>query len=135
MIEIAKYDLEGNFLEILKDDNLNKIAVSEGIEYRSFQRAIENVTLSAGGFQWKKVDKNTNTPLKIGFVYHISSEKTIGKNSYKIGKYFKGRFITSYSNLTEMALKNKIDDFTDFSRRFKQGKSKAWKGFEFKLMK
>jgi len=131
MIKLAKYDLEGHLLEIIEGDNLNVLALQENIEYTSLRRAVKNISLVVNNLQYKQVDANYSTPIKIGEVWKYTTGKYKTRNTL-IGKYYKGKLISTYNNLAELSEKNNFQNVTSISRGLKMNKNIKKGIFEFK---
>jgi hypothetical protein len=132
MIKIAKYDLEGNFLEILEGEKFNHIAVTEGVDHTVLKRAVNNLVMSCNGFQYRPVDVNVHTPVKIAAVWHLAKTSKYRKHIGIIGKYYKNKLISTYESLSDLSERNNIFDFTNISRQLVRGKAVSKNGFTFK---
>ena len=132
MIKIAKYDLEGNFLEILEGEKFNHIALAENVDYTILKRAVNNLILSCNNFQYKPVDKNVNVPVKISSVWHLAGNATYNKHIGIIGKYYKNKLIATYESLTELCSKNNISDISYISKHLKKKEIVNKASFTFK---
>jgi hypothetical protein len=105
MVSIIKYDLEGNYLETITDENINRICLKLKVDSSTMRRALRGHLLTCGNFQYRELDPNIKPQDKIGSVYDLN-----GAFSNKIiGKYYNSRLICTYSSLKEAAEKNKLD--------------------------
>lgn len=131
-ITVAKYDLEGNYLETLEATHMADLARQEGgVEQNTLTRAINNVTLTCNGFQYKVVDPHVRTPQRIGEVWHLVNRS--GKNPEKIiGKYYKGKLVCAYRSMVEAQEKNDLE-LSSVSRVL-SGDYSQTEGFTFKYL-
>lgn len=133
MMKIAKYDLEGNFLEILEEKNLTEISRNEKVNPISLKRAISGTVLSVNNFQYRLVDSNIKVLTKIAPVYTLIKGPYILNKSLMVAKYYKGKLITTYKSLSELCKKNNIPDMTTISKNLRNGKEHNTRtGFTFK---
>ena len=127
-MKIARYDLEGNLLEVLEGTHMADFCRQLDVEQTSLTRALNNYTITAGGFQYKNVHEHVKLPQRIGEVWHLVHKA--GKNTARlIGKYYQGRLICVYRSLVEAEEKN-IVDISAISRCL-SGELQTTGGFSF----
>lgn len=127
-LKIAKYDLEGNFLEVLEADNYHQLSIELGVDGNTLKRAVNGFLLTCGNFQFKPINPNLKLPLRIGSVWDL-----VG--AYKrniIGKYYKGKLICTYDSVVSAAEKNRVEE-SGISRNLK-GEFSNVNGFTFKYL-
>lgn len=128
-IKIAKYDLEGNFLEILEGENYNQIAKAAKVDTSSLMNNLEGTVLSCSNFQFRNFSAR-NTPFqKLPEVWDNYNQSKKGKI---IGKYYKNRLVCTYLSLQDAVKKNKIHGAS--ISRCLSNISKSAGGFEWKYL-
>ena len=129
MIEIAKYDLEGNFLEEIKGENYRQVALQLGIDASSLMNNIEGTVLTCENFQYKCKNTKGVYFFKLPEVWNINNAGHLNK---VIGKYYKNRLICTYTNLQEASERNKVDK-AQLSRCL-NNKNKSAGGYSWKYI-
>jgi hypothetical protein len=129
-MKIAMYDLQGNFLELF--ENLESVRELENeLNYanNTIHNVIKGISHQSKGRQFLKFTDLSKYPLSTGDVRGLNS----GLTYEPIGKYYKGRFICSYSSLREASESNNINSVN--INQCCSGKIKTTHGFVFKYMK
>ena len=127
MIEIAKYDLEGNFLETVKEENYNKLAKVLKVDASSLMNNLEGRVLSCENFQFRFLSTNNKPFTKLPEVWNQH-----GVTVRIFGKYYKDRLVSTYRAIEEAEQKNKVDK-SAISRCLK-GMYKSAGGYTWKYL-
>lgn len=119
------YDLEGNFLEVLETPNVYALEKRLKITRGSLDSCLKGKTLTCNGRQFRTV-RGTRTIQKIGDVSKITdtSMRTAAH------KYYKGRYICTYTSATEAAEVNNTNP-SDISKCL-SGSRRTAGGYEWK---
>ena len=122
-MKIAVYDLEGHLLEVIQGESIRDISNELKLGSEIYQ-CLKGQTNFSGNRQYREVF-NDKPILKVGNVLHCG----VGTTYNPIHKFYKGKYICTYDNITEASNKTKI--LHGAIRNCLSGKTKSAGGFNW----
>lgn len=99
LIDVGVYDLEGNYLETILQTNSKDLFELFNIDYSG----VMNLLSAGSKYQFKKLFKGKALK-QVGDISNV-----LNTQINKVHKYYNGRYICTYNNMTQAAEKNNLE--------------------------
>jgi hypothetical protein len=96
-MKIAMYDIEGFFLDVFEVDTITELEKQLQIPQGGINACLSRKSLTTNSLQFIEIKTESS---KIFLRIADASKITVGHSFKKVHKYYKGRFIATYDNVS-----------------------------------